>query len=80
MLRDPSGRHYGYELGKAAGVKSGVMYPLLRRMLDNGLVTDGWEDPETISGRPPRRYYVLTAKGREELAGLVSETPEGEQR
>jgi DNA-binding PadR family transcriptional regulator len=44
---------------------SGVLYPMLTRMLDEGWVEDGWEDRTTIrEKRPPRRYYVLTDKGR----------------
>lgn len=71
LLQDPEGQHYGYELSKAAGVKSGVMYPLLRRMLDEGYLIDGWEDEKEISGRPVRRYYRLTDKGRTQLGGII---------
>jgi PadR family transcriptional regulator PadR len=45
---------------------------MLTRFLNDGLVTDGWEDPNTITEkRPPRRYYELTDKGRLELAAAV---------
>ncbi len=71
MDDDPWGKHWGYELSKASGVRSGVMYPLLSRLLEQGLLTDGWEDPATISGRPPRRYYELTDAGRAELAAVA---------
>jgi PadR family transcriptional regulator, regulatory protein PadR len=71
LMEDPWGRHWGYQLGKAAGLRSGVMYPLLSRLLDDGLLTDGWEDPAEISGRPPRRYYELTDAGRQELGATA---------
>ena len=71
LLAAPGQRHWGYELGKLAGVRSGVLYPMLTRMLEEGWLTDGWEDPTTIHGRPPRRYYELTNEGRRELGGLL---------
>lgn len=73
LLQNPETKHYGYELSKAAGVRSGVMYPLLRRMLNEELLIDGWEDAAKAAaeGRPPRRYYVLTDQGRQQLGGMV---------
>jgi PadR family transcriptional regulator PadR len=38
-------------------------------MLEEGWLTDGWEDRADIDGkRPARRYYELTDLGRSELA------------
>lgn len=72
LLADPTGKRWGYELSKASGVRSGVMYPLLRRLLTEGWLTDGWEDEADTGGnRPPRRYYELTDLGRRELGGLL---------
>jgi PadR family transcriptional regulator, regulatory protein PadR len=74
VLNDPTGRHWGYQLSKASGVRSGVLYPILTRMLDEGWLCDGWEDPSTIENkRPPRRYYQLTDKGRLALGGVLAE-------
>jgi len=74
LMADPTAKHWGYELGKRAGVRSGVLYPMLTRMLDAGWLTDGWEDPATIQEkRPPRRYYELTNEGRLQLGGVVQE-------
>lgn len=73
LLDEPTSQHWGYELSRKAGVRSGVLYPMLTRMLNEGWVTDGWEDPTTIQGRPPRRYYELTDKGRLALSGLLQE-------
>ena len=73
FLDDPAGRHWGYELSKRAGVRSGVMYPILHRMLDEGWLQDGWEDHGAGGKRPPRRYYTLTLAGQGIAAGLMSE-------
>ena len=71
-MDDPHGHHWGYELMKAAGVRSGVMYRLLTRLLDQGFLEDGWEDPAKLTERrPPRRYYTLTDAGRGELAAVA---------
>ena len=74
LLEDPTGKHWGYELSKQAGVRSGVMYPMLTRMLDEGWLTDGWEDEVTIrEKRPARRYYELTDEGRLQLGAILQE-------
>ncbi|MGH3784091.1 MAG: PadR family transcriptional regulator [Pseudonocardiaceae bacterium] len=74
LLEDPTGRHWGYELSRQTGVRSGVLYPMLTRMLNEGWVEDGWEDPTTIrEKRPPRRYYELTDKGRLVLGAIRQE-------
>lgn len=74
LLNDPNGQHWGYELAKRAGVRSGVLYPMLTRMLEEGWLTDGWEDPASINERrPPRRYYELTEIGKIRLGGLAAE-------
>jgi len=72
LLDDPDARHWGYSLSKQSGVRSGAMYPLLTRLLNEGWLVDGWEDEaETGGDRPPRRYYQLTELGRRELGGVV---------
>jgi PadR family transcriptional regulator len=74
ILHDPAGQHWGYELSKRSGVRSGVLYPMLTRMLDEGWLTDGWEDQTTVEAkRPPRRYYELTDKGRLALGAVLQE-------
>lgn len=74
LMEDPTGRHWGYDLSKRAGVRSGVLYPILHRMLEDGWLEDGWEDPgEILERRPPRRYYELTPDGRAVVSKLVEE-------
>jgi PadR family transcriptional regulator, regulatory protein PadR len=75
LMADPNGRHWGYELSKHSGVRSGVMYPILARMLDEGWLVDGWEDQAQVgrAKRPPRRYYEMTDKGKAELGAVIAE-------
>jgi DNA-binding PadR family transcriptional regulator len=50
-------------------VNPNTMYPLLRRLEQEGLIEGRWEHPE----RRSRRYYSLTAEGEAELERLVRE-------
>jgi PadR family transcriptional regulator PadR len=63
---------YAYDiasrLAEAIGMGEGTIYPLMRRMQTDGLVTTYLE--ESSSG-PPRKYYQLTKAGR---AALVEQT------
>lgn len=42
----------------------GTLYPLLSKMRREGLVDYEWKESEA---GPPRKYYELTTKGREQL-------------
>ncbi len=54
---------------KAVGmlVVEGTLYPLLIRQKNQGLLNYRWE--ESTQG-PPRKYYVITEKGRSQLAEM----------
>lgn len=66
------GRSYGYgirqrledEFGYQHAADPGALYRLLREMEAAGLIESTWNIAET---GPARRYYQLTASGREEL-------------
>ena len=80
LTADPSAPHYGYDLMKAAKLPSGTLYPMLARLQQDGLVESEWEaQREEAGGRPPRKYYRLTAEGlrvaRLELAQAASRSP-----
>ncbi|WP_158879594.1 PadR family transcriptional regulator [Amycolatopsis anabasis] len=79
LMAAPNDRHWGYELSKRSGVRSGAMYPRLTQMLEQGWLVDGWETRKEAGSRPPRRYYTLTTKGRVEL-GAVLARAERDQR
>ena len=48
-------------------VVEGTLYPLLIRQKNQGLLSYRWE--ESPQG-PPRKYYVITDKGREQLSEM----------
>ena len=50
-------------------VVEGTLYPLLIRQKNQGLLSYRWE--ESTQG-PPRKYYVITEKGREILSEMDS--------
>ena len=68
LLQKP---RYGYALVErleksGMPVEPGTLYPLLRRLEKQGLLTSEWE----TSGPKPRKYYVMSASGRE-VYGLL---------
>ncbi len=80
MITDQTAPHYGYDLMKAAKLPSGTLYPMLARLQQEGLVDSEWEaQRQDAGGRPPRKYYRLTAEGlrvaRLELAQAASSAP-----
>ena len=64
LVADPDRELYGVEIGELATLRSGTVHPILARLEGVGWLTSRWEDidPQT-EGRPPRRYYRLTAEG-----------------
>jgi PadR family transcriptional regulator PadR len=65
-----AGRHHGFDIMDATDLPSGTIYPILRRLDDEGLVRSRWERDAVArrEQRPPRRYYELTAAGEAKLA------------
>ena len=59
---------YGYEISdyltRLIDIADGTVYPLLRKMKADGLLATYLQEE---SGGPPRKYYSLTALGRETL-------------
>lgn len=83
LVADPTAEHYGYDLMKAARLPSGTLYPMLARLQQEGLVDSQWEEQRPdAAGRPPRKYYRLTAEGaRVALLELAqAKTPPGGTR
>ena len=50
--------------GTEFATQEGTLYPLLSKMRREELVDYEWKESEA---GPPRKYYELTAKGREQL-------------
>ena len=65
---------YGYDLvtqiSEHISITEGTIYPLLRRLKDDGQVETYLQ--ESSSG-PPRKYYRITEHGREVLASSTQE-------
>jgi PadR family transcriptional regulator PadR len=64
-----SGRHHGFDIMDATELPSGTVYPILRKIEEEGLVRARWERDGVArrEQRPPRRYYELTAAGVAQL-------------
>jgi PadR family transcriptional regulator PadR len=69
---------HGYQIAKEMARRSddalrlgqGVLYPILHRLEDRGLVRGEWEQSV---GTPSRKRYAITAVGRRELAAKRTE-------
>ena len=65
---------YGYEIAsrlmQEVGMGEGTIYPLMRRMQDDGLVSTYLVE---APGGPPRKYYRMTESGRKTLTAQREE-------
>ena len=62
---------WGLRICEWTGYGTGTIYPALDRMLKAGYITDHWEDPAP-EDRPKRRYYTLTASGRQWMTETIN--------
>jgi DNA-binding PadR family transcriptional regulator len=65
---------YGYALidelaGHGLEIDQGTLYPLLRRLEEQGLLQSEWK----VEGSRPRRYYVISPAGRDLLTALKAD-------
>jgi PadR family transcriptional regulator PadR len=69
-------RHYGYSLVRvltetgSISLKEGTIYPILARLDRDRLVRSEWVESDQ---GPPRKYYALTALGRQVFDELSQE-------
>jgi PadR family transcriptional regulator PadR len=66
--------HYGYTLRKALAdeglaIEESTLYPLLRRLETQGLLTSEWRE----ENKREKRFYRLSVMGGEVLAQLLAE-------
>jgi PadR family transcriptional regulator PadR len=61
-----NGCRHGFDILDVTGLASGTVYPILRRLEREALVSASWEDAAIAQReqRPPRRYYELTSAGK----------------
>src|SRR5690349_1357474 len=68
---------HGFDIIDATGLRSGTVYPILRRLEEAGLVRSRWERAPLArqEGRPPRRLYQLTGAGAEAAGEALHRYP-----
>ena len=68
------GHGHGFDLQQETGLTSGTVYPALEKLEAAGLLTSSWEDAERAreEKRPPRRYFGVTAAGKQALVAALS--------
>jgi PadR family transcriptional regulator PadR len=75
VLSQLSEEKYGYSLKKQLSdlgleINEGTLYPLLRRLEDQGLLQSEWR---VIDEARPRRYYKTNTQGERALKDLKAE-------
>jgi len=74
VLAQLRAEHYGYTLRKALAelgleIDEGTLYPLLRRLESQGLLTSEWREED----KRQKRFYTLSPAGRRVVRQLVAE-------
>jgi PadR family transcriptional regulator PadR len=74
VLAQLRSEHYGYTLRKELAdrgmeIDEGTLYPLLRRLESQGLLTSEWREEDKRN----KRFYRLSAQGKSVLKGLLAE-------
>jgi PadR family transcriptional regulator, regulatory protein PadR len=72
-LMGPDDDLYGYKIALQAGRKTGVVYPILDRLVEAGWVIGEWESPERGERGPRRRFYRLSPDGLRAASALLAE-------
>ncbi len=70
-----SGTGYGFDIMEHTALPSGSVYPALAKLEKAKLLRSRWENASVArrDKRPPRRYYEITADGRQSLEDALSE-------
>jgi PadR family transcriptional regulator, regulatory protein PadR len=74
VLAHLKSEHYGYTLRRALeelglSIDEGTLYPLLRRLEAQGLLTSQWREED----KREKRFYRLSSEGRKVLGQLLGE-------
>ena len=77
LLAVREGIRHGFDIIDATGLRSGTVYPILRRLEDADILRSDWEGAATArdAGRPPRRYYEITSAGAAMARGAIARYP-----
>jgi PadR family transcriptional regulator, regulatory protein PadR len=68
---------YGFSIMENTGLPSGTVYPAMRRLERDRLIISRWEKQSIADteGRPPRKYYKVTADGKAALEAARKRYP-----
>jgi DNA-binding PadR family transcriptional regulator len=74
VLSQLTDKEYGYSLlekleKSKVNIEAGTLYPLLRRLETQELLTSEWDTTESR----PRKYYLISDFGKQVLSELVKE-------
>lgn len=71
------GYSYGFDIMEITGLPSGTVYPALRRLERDALISARWEAEATAAAeqRPSRRYYRLTRAGKLAQPSIIEKYP-----
>jgi PadR family transcriptional regulator, regulatory protein PadR len=72
-----AGHIYGFSVMEVTGLPSGTVYPAMRRLERDDLITSKWERQSIADAeqRPLRKYYKLTKNGRTTLEAAAKRYP-----
>ncbi len=72
-----SGCVYGFSIMEMTGLPSGTVYPAMRRLERDQLISSRWERQSIADAEqmPARKYYKLTSQGRTTLEASRKRSP-----
>ncbi|MEP7351729.1 MAG: helix-turn-helix transcriptional regulator [Acidobacteriota bacterium] len=72
-----TGYAYGFSVMEVTGLPSGTVYPAMRRLERDDLISSSWEKQKIADSeqRPARKYYTLTRSGKTKLAASQKRYP-----
>lgn len=73
LLSDPTQDRWSYELVQRIASDRGTINKILNRMVRAGWLTDFWEDPAQVIGRPPRHLYRVVQGKETEIREFITE-------
>lgn len=75
LVRDAAtgGEVYGQAVARELNKQQATAYDVLGRLEEKGWVTSRREDGNPVPHLPPRKFYSLTAMGREKAAALLAQ-------
>lgn len=76
LYADMDGEHFGLSIGKETKLSIGVLYPVLDKLQDDGLIDVKWQEKKE-KDRRPRLLYFLSGKGIKAYEQEKASNPKG---